>query len=425
MSDQADRKFSVIDIVSSAVALNPAAYAELERQIQSAGNLEIDRDVPVSAFMMMGRMEDNLKVLHVRQVLFNNDGFLENILRKGWPYLWKRLRELPESGSPYTLETILNRYDMDGRSDYELMHVPAIAFLIAQVFGKAIDPGSAMFQDFCQWALDWADDTARLTAESGSGRNRKGKYGYNYFRDHDDRIFEASDDAESRECFDIEMYTRGIRLSEEEWNDIREFSPNEEAAYITAIYNLVLKAAREDVRWSLAFQGDTEIELARLKNRMADADRERNALEEKVKDLERQNDLLSQKLDRKEEELAVYDRSIAEVAALRTALHQLDDPEPVPPKPVRRTLPARIVSVGGSENWCRIMRKEIPEVQFIPADVSLPEDTIRSADEVWFEASYLGHSLFYKAMGLTTGSVRYWPGRNPERCRNAFYFEDT
>ena len=87
-----------------------------------------------------------------------------------------------------------------------------------------------------------------------------------------------------------------------------------------------------------------------------------------------------------------------------------------------RELPPHLVSLGGLPSWRAEMNKRIPGAKFIPADVTLPEDTIRAASELWIEPSYLGHSAFYRAVAVAKAAgvpVKYWPGRNVDLCMRA------
>lgn len=239
----------------------------------------------------------------------------------------------------------------------------------------------------------------------------------------------AFDIAQTIAGIDTEAYTDGITLSSQELEAISAFAKSAEEANSAAYMTMLLKAANADKKF--AFTQSNDEPTARYR-----------AAEQQLRELGVQFDVAKQRIDiiqeqllaeqerskRREAEQAEQAADLAELAALRNALYQMDadDDDPGDDAAIQwekpRELPPHLVSLGGLPPWRAEMAKRIPDAKFIPADVTLPEDTIRTASELWIEPSYLGHSAFYRAVAVAKAAgvpVKYWPGRNVDLCMRA------
>ena len=79
----------------------------------------------------------------------------------------------------------------------------------------------------------------------------------------------------------------------------------------------------------------------------------------------------------------------------------------------------RIVVFGGHPSWLREIRDRLPDVRFIQHTQRPDANTVRNADEIWFQANALSHSLFHTVMNLAEGRnipIRYFCHASAQKC---------
>lgn len=224
--------------------------------------------------------------------------------------------------------------------------------------------------------------------------------------------------------YETEIYTQGVELNRDEMNVISSAATDASNAYLAALYALTLKAARNDGRWvEKTYETDLTRELRKEQREKEDWKRKAESLDEDKKRISEELETVRRKLAEAEKKIKQIEPTLAELAALRTALYEVEEEILIPTK-TTRILPNKIVSLGGPDGWRKMMLEKLPTVRFISPDVTLPEDVIRSADELWIYSTYIGHSAFYKAVDIAKNAgtvIRYWPGSNVEKCVHEVY----
>lgn len=97
---------------------------------------------------------------------------------------------------------------------------------------------------------------------------------------------------------------------------------------------------------------------------------------------------------------------------------EIEEPEDQPISYPYHTT-GRILSFGGTASWVNEMKKKLPDVIFVSADILPNADLIRGADEVWIQVNCISHSNYYKIMdslGSTEKQVRYFVYSGVTKC---------
>lgn len=239
-------------------------------------------------------------------------------------------------------------------------------------------------------------------------------------------LAQAFDVAQEISGIDAEAYTDGVTLSAKELEAVAVSVKDADAAKAAAYAAMLLKAANADKAFALAQVGDAP--RARAEAAEQKARELTSALAEAHQDISRLKAELSaakERDKRREDEKASQAADLSELASLRSALYladQQDEDDGVTIEKATREIPKGLVFLGGLPQWRAEMAQRIPDAKLIPADVTLPEDMIRAASELWIEPSYLGHSSYYRAVAVAKAAgvpIRYFPGRNAERCVQA------
>lgn len=218
-------------------------------------------------------------------------------------------------------------------------------------------------------------------------------------------------------------YTRGIKLSAADLSDAVDQRP----AYSRALIMLLCRAIQQDRAFCLDLaRRDKAVEIAHMQEAMRDATQQmqfavgqRDQLASRLDQANATIAELTRKLDAAEAELEERSGDAQELAALREALYAAQTDAPMPIEDNIRSVPDGVLSLGGTEAWARQMRSELPQVVFLPADVSWTDAQVRDAAELWVQASYYSHSQYYRAMRLARQykvPVYYYSGTSVGRC---------
>lgn len=432
---------SLEPFIAAAVAHNPRAMMRMEGYIRGRHG-EMLVAARKSGFfdhriITMGRAEH---AVSARLAL----GFLETeeensrilrVFRAGWPEAMKAAEQEQQPSI-----ALVSRHSTELHStDLPVMFELAVFYLACSMLEKRpISPNmQEMDRKILSSLYDWMLATEKI-GENGVEEMLKGRS----FPKKRRELFDTGsmitspgdlnelpvilDYAQSIAGIDAEAYTDGMILSSQELDALTLGAKGREDARIGAFVALILKAAHKDRDFIL--QSDDETPRARFLEAEQQARelsiRLDDALEE-IASLRAQLDAAKAREARRDQASAAQAADVEELASLRDALYRMDaqnGTDDIPSEKASRGIPDRLVSIGGLPAWRAEMSRRIPSARFIPADVSLPEDTIRAASELWVEPSYLGHSAFYRAVAVAKAAgvpVRYWPGRNVEICMQA------
>lgn len=193
-----------------------------------------------------------------------------------------------------------------------------------------------------------------------------------------------------------------------------------EEAQRLALLALILKAIKQDKEFCMQEYRDdkiADIELAK-----ADAKKARAELKEaliRAEKVQADLDAAMRKIEGLQKEIDSTEGDRQELAALRSALYRAESAEEVREERRFREVPEGVISLGGADTWLNEMRERFPMVKFISPDASFADSDIRGASEVWFQAAYIGHKQFYKAIGIARANnvpVRYFSSTGVGRC---------
>ena len=355
------------------------------------------------------------------------------IIRAGWSGLIKALDAGERDFERLCAASCINRPGgTQGLSALEMTLLPSVVCIASQAKDIQVEYKGVMFNGFCQWVI----------AREKEKQPPKGSRNPDYFKGRKSLIesdvfdlFDSPPDAveipalvpfyitEISLGFDIELYTHGIELNRKDMDLINAYADNQTTAALVARHYLLLKALRQDTSWyakEAKRSQNKELTESRREIQMLREKLERE--EKKVAFLSANNDLVTRKLTAAETQLAEQAADQQELAALRDALYRMSTPYEGKNELKQRELPERIVSIGGPNTWIALMKEQLPSVRFFPPDVSLQEDVIRSAAELWIYTEYIGHSMYYRAVDVAKLSgvpIKYWPGSNLQRCIDA------
>ena len=430
------KAINITPFIAAAVAHNPRAMQRLEKLVGTRRGemlaLGSKNEFAHHRIVMMGRAEHTISariMLGFMDTLDDtkqDDQKLLQILRSGWPRV---MMEVENEDCP-SMESAALHCASRNRDDLSIL------FMACAILGKSYSKDDEHLDNlFSEWVWSVESESQETGAKYILDGKRYPKKRREYFSSGminqinalnlNEADSAAFDIAQNITGVDFEAYTDGITLSSEELEAIAHSAKSAEEANAAAYLAMLFKAVNADKKFSLSQpnQGTT----ARYK-----------AAEQQLRELGVQFDVAKQRIDiiqeqllaeqerskRREADQAEQAADLAELAALRNALYQMDadddDASIQWEKP--RELPPHLVSLGGLPTWRAEMGKRIPGAKFIPADVTLPEDTIRAASELWIEPSYLGHSAFYRAVAVAKAAgvpVKYWPGRNVDLCMRA------
>ena len=431
--------------IAAAIAHNPRAMKRMEGYIRGRHG-EMLVAARKSGFfdhriITMGRAEH---AVSARLAL----GFLETeeensrilrVFRAGWPEAMKAAEQEQQP----SISMVSLRSTETHTADLPVMFELAVFYLACSMMDKR--PVSSGMQEMDTKVLsslyDWMLATQRI-GENGVEDMLNGRS----FPEKRRALFDTGsmitspgdlhglpvilDHAQSIAGIDAEAYTDGMILSSQELDALTLGAKDRKDANVGAFIALILKAAHKDRDFIL--QSDDETPRARYmeaEQQARELSIQLDAAREEISILRAQLDAAKAREARREQASAAQAADVEELASLRDALYRMDaqnGTDSIPAVKASREIPDQLVSIGGLPAWRAEMARRIPSARFIPADVSLPEDTIRAASELWVEPSYLGHSAFYRAVAVAKAAgvpVRYWPGRNVELCMQAVQAE--
>ena len=355
------------------------------------------------------------------------------IIRAGWSGLIIALDAGERDFERLCAASCINRPNgITGLSALEMTLLPSVVCIASQAKDIQIEYKGVLFDGFCRWVI----------ARENEKNPPKGSRDPDYFKGRKSLtesdvfdLFDHPSDAveiptlvpfyitEISLGFDIELYTHGIELTRKDMDLINDYAPDQVSAALAARHYLLLKALRQDTGWYAKEAVRTQKKELTESQREIRMLRERLEKEEKkVAFLSANNAQVTRKLIVAETRLAEHTADQQELASLRDALYSLSKPYEDRNDQKRRELPERVVSIGGPNSWITAMKKQLPSIRFLPPDVSLQEDVIRSASELWIYTDYIGHSMYYRAVELAKINgvpIRYWPGSNLQRCIDA------
>lgn len=195
-----------------------------------------------------------------------------------------------------------------------------------------------------------------------------------------------------------------------------------------AYFAMLINAIKADRRYLLDTHAEkliidartAQIEAAKSREDAARATDQLNRALATIADLHRQTDALENDKRRLTDALAEHEGDAQELAALRSALYRAEEEPEEPPAPTAVAPPSqRIVCIGGHQRWIVQMRDALPDVKFIPADVTLDYNVLDECDAVWFRADYMSHTQYTPAIDICRTRhipVYYFSGRGAERC---------
>ncbi|MBR1708788.1 MAG: hypothetical protein IJ719_08175 [Clostridia bacterium] len=416
-----------------AVALNPRATEKLRFIYNRDPDLfsyAASRSPYYShPFMTSGRAQHTHYARMMLGVLLEAEmEFILQIIRAGWPEL---IRAMDEGKKSFDTLCFAAVFPKRGQLDdtISLMLLTPVVIVAAQIKEIDLKTNGEIYKEFGRWVvlremkkgIDGGKDffnglkelqlaTLHDLMAENSGENIPELAAFSRIDVHLD--------------YETEIYTQGVELNREEMNVISSVATNASNAYLAALYSLILKSARYDQRWvERTYETDLTKELRKEQREKEDLKRKAESLEEDKKRISEELETVRRKLTTAEHQLQSVQSDLQEISALRTALYEVEE-ENIGIEEKKRTLPERIISLGGPDNWRKVMSEKLSSVRFISPDVTLPEDVIRSADELWIYSTYIGHSAFYKAVDIAKNAgtvIRYWPGSNIEKCVNEVY----
>lgn len=433
---------NLLPYLAAAVAHNPRAMQRLEKLV-APNRAEIVALGEKHMFarhrvVVMGRAEH---IVSARLMLgywdfldpsAESNNKLMQILRAGWSSLVLQAgKEAP------SLNDALNRIKREGKNDLIVMFDAIIFVVICTLMGKNYknDENDEKVEGIvASWIemieREHGDGTSFILDGKRYPKRRRDFFSSGMVDSLGDlqlspELTTVFDTVQVLTTIDADAYTSGVTLSSAELEAITVCSDDADTANATAYIVMLMKGANKDKAFALSQSKD--VPAARYK-----------AAEQRLRELTVQHDILKNKLDilsaelseerrrsaRREASLVAQQADLNELAALRNALYQLDSSVggDIVSAGKTRDVPKRFVSLGGLPNWRAEMGKRFPDAKFIPADVALPEDSIRAASELWIEPSYLGHSAYYRAVAVAKAAgvpVKYFPGRNVELCVSA------
>lgn len=431
-------KIHIIPYFCMAVALNlrssdkmTAIYNSSPDRYSSAAESSVDYACP---FFTAGRFKHaQLARMMLGIIECDDTDNILTIIRAGWSGLIKAIDNGERDFEHLCTAACINRPNGTlGLSALEITLIPAVVCIATQAKDIHIEYNGVMFDGFVQWII------AREKERNGFSRKRTPDYFKNRKTLIESDIFDLFDSppdtdeipelvpfyaAEITLGMDLELYTQGIELTRSDMDLINAYADDQVTAALAARHYLLLKALRQDSNWY------SKEAVRRQKKELTESQREIQSLQEKLKHAEEKaaflsanNDLVTRKLVSAETQLAKQSADQQELASLRNTLYSLSAPFEDKGGQKRRELPDHIVSIGGPGTWINAMKAHLPSIRFLSADVSLQDDLIRKASELWIYADYIGHSMYYRAVDLAKLNnvpINYWPGSNLQRCLDA------
>lgn len=190
--------------------------------------------------------------------------------------------------------------------------------------------------------------------------------------------------------------------------------------FVNAFITILARSIRLDRNTCLSLYNDTRpdrIEAARHEAQAA-KESEQSAIH-RVHDLEQAVAELERKAESLRAELETHSGDREELAALREAVYNAaDDTPPQHSEKQLREIPKNTVVIGGHPSWARQL-SDITGVRCYPAGTTCPRSVIDTADEVWIQPSYMGHSEYYAVIDRARANavtVRYFSTTGITKC---------
>lgn len=224
-------------------------------------------------------------------------------------------------------------------------------------------------------------------------------------------------------------YLYGVRLTAEQKGACAlAAEARESLARPLGYFALLINAIKADRRYLLDTHAEkliidaktAQIEASKGREAASRATDQLNRALATIAELRRQVEALDNDKRKLTAELAEHDGDAQELAALRSALYRAEE-EPEDAQPATAIVPPsqRIVCIGGHQRWIAQMREALPDIKYIPADVTLDYNVLNDCDTVWFRADYMSHTQYTPAIDICRTRhipVYYFSARGAERC---------
>lgn len=433
-------KCDLTPFVALAVARNERAYAKASvlyyQNLAECEAAVYKNNHYKNSAITSCRAELQIKTRQVLGVFYTYgcDVFVD-LLKRGWPQLSKGINNFN------TLANVMKKTDLDNRTEtLDNMVVSCFLFnTLKSGLPDALAPYKLAIAALCDThdhKLDNADDKQKLDISAGIKAFPNGKRtGMDAIEDctGGDSIIEAMIKLGYYMGFIPADYVDGLSITNDKKAycvQLAEQVNNPDLIPALGFCALIFSAIIKDRKFMLTNHRDSlkaELNAAQVAVREAIGQKETmnerlNELERTLDELKKQKELLTRQNDKLMVALASHEGDSQEIAALRSALYDSDkaveNEDPVIEK-LPELCSKHIVCIGGHQRWISQMARILPEVTFIPTDVTCDYSLIRNAEYIWFRADYIGHKQFVPIIDICRAQkipVFYFSAKGASQC---------